>query len=226
MGNLEKALKYPFTGQGWGPKFFLGGILNVIAGALGFIPYVGIILMLLFSFFPLGYMYKIFRNHLIGQEEPLPEWGDWSGLFFKGVFVFLIGLGYGIIPGILYWLGKSLWYEGGFFSFLGVLFLIMGVGIGLVAFFLFPMALAFFASRGDFMAAFHWKGIVEKIWLVQKEYFVGWLASLILILALLFIQTQILFVGWVFYAFGFFYLCVAMAYLFGTICREGTSGNP
>ena len=34
MGNLEKALKYPFADKVWGPKFVLGGILNAVGMAL------------------------------------------------------------------------------------------------------------------------------------------------------------------------------------------------
>ena len=226
MGNLEKALKYPFADKVWGPKFVLGGILNVAGVALGFIPYIGMIFCLLFSFFPLGYSYKIFRDHLRGKEGPLPNWEEWGDLFSGGFFVFLITLGYWIIPGFLYWLGSTLWQEGGFSAFVGVLFLILGVGIGLVAFFLLPMALALYAVEGELLAAaFRWNGIVEKIWRVQREYFSGWLAGLVLFLALLFIRTQFLYIGWILFAFGFFYLNLSMACLFGNICREGVSGR-
>jgi len=34
MENLESAIKYPFTGEGWGPKFILGGIMNFMGAAL------------------------------------------------------------------------------------------------------------------------------------------------------------------------------------------------
>ncbi|MFH1757330.1 MAG: DUF4013 domain-containing protein [Pseudomonadota bacterium] len=221
MGNLERALKYPFAAEGWGPKFILGGVLNFIGAAMGFIPYLGVIFWLLFSFFPLGYAYTIFRTHLEGREGPLPGWEGWGDLFRRGLYVFLIALGYGIVPGILYWLGLNLWYGGGFVAFVGVFLLILGVGIGLVAFFLLPMALALYASEGEGLAAaFHWKGIVEKIWLVQRDYFSGWVAGLVLFLALLFLKTQLLYIGWILYSFGFFYLSLSMANLFGEICRE------
>lgn len=221
MGNLERALKYPFAEEGWGPKFILGGVFNFLGAAMGFIPYVGVIFWLLFSFFPLGYAYKIFRSHLGGMEGPLPGWEGWGDLFRSGWYVFLIALGYWIVPGILYWLGLNLWYGGGFAAFVGVFLLILGVGIGLVAFFLLPMALAFYASEGEVLAAaFHWKGIVEKIWLIQREYFSGWVAGLVLFLALLFFKTQLLYIGWILYSFGFFYLSLSMANLFGKISRE------
>ena len=221
MENLESAIKYPFSGEGWGPKFILGGILNFTGAALGFIPYVGIVFWLLFSFFPLGYAYKVFRNHLEEREGPLPGWGGWGDLWRRGGYVFLIALGYGLVPGMLYWSGLNLWYEGGFASFVGVLFLILGVGLSLVAFFLWPMALASYASQGEFLAAaFQWKRIIEKIWLVQSQYFSGWVAGIVLSFALLFLKTQIAYIGWIFYAFGFFYLSLSMAHLFGEICRE------
>jgi len=221
MGNLERALKYPFTGEGWGPKFILGGVLNFLGAALGFIPYLGVFLWLLFSFFPLGYAYNIFRNHLEEREGPLPGWEDWGDLFRRGWYVFLITLGYGLVPGILYWSGLNFWYEGGLAAFVGVLFLILGVGMSFVAFFLWPMALAFYASQGEFLAAaFHWKRITEKICLVQSQYFSGWVAALVLFFALLFLKTQLPYIGWILYSFGFFYLSLSVANLFGKICQE------
>jgi len=222
MGNLEQAIKYPFAEARWESKFLLGGVLSILGSGLGFIPYVGFIFWILVSFLVLGYAYKIFRDHLRGEDRPTPAWGEWGDLFIRGMFVFLISLGYWIIPLFLYWLGKTFWYQGGFAAFIGVLFLIIGVGVGLVAFFLLPMALAFYVEEGEFLAAaFRWKGIVEKIWVVQREYFVGWLAGLIILLALLYLRTQVPYVGWILYALGFFYLSVVMAKLFGRICREG-----
>ena len=222
MGNLEQAIKYPFAEAQWEPKFLLGGILSILGAGLGFIPYVGFIFWILVSFWVLGYAYKIFRDHLRGEDRPLPVWGEWGDLFIRGVFVFLISLGYWIIPFFLYWFGKTFWHQGGFAAFIGVLFLSIGVGVGLVAFFLLPMALAFYVEEKEFFAAaFRWKGIVEKIWVVQREYFVGWLAGLIIFLALLYLRTEVPYVGWILYALGSFYLSVVMANLFGRICREG-----
>jgi hypothetical protein len=220
MGDLEGSLRYPLTGEGWGPKFALGGILYILGNLLGFIPWVGWIFGLLISFLPLGYAYKSFRDHLRGSEGPLPAWADWEGLFRHGLFVFLISLGYGIIPGLLYWLGKALWESGGFAAFLGVLFIIPGLGVGLVAFFFLPMALAFYGREEETLAsAFRWSGIVEKIWLVQREYFVGWLSSLVFFLVLLFVRTYFLYVGWILYALGLFYLSLAASPFFGRVCR-------
>jgi hypothetical protein len=123
MGDLERSFRYPLTGEGWGPKFAFGGILYVLGSLLGFLPWVGWIFGLLIAFLPLGYAYKVFRNHLGEAEGPLPGWEDWGKLFTLGLFVFLLSLGYWIIPGLIYWLGKALWDSGGFYAFLGVLFM-------------------------------------------------------------------------------------------------------
>jgi hypothetical protein len=220
MGDLEGSLRYPFTGEGWGPKFALGGLLYILGNLLGFIPWVGWIFCLLISFLPLGYAYLSFRDHLRGPGGPLPAWTEWEGLFRHGFFVFLISLGYGIIPGLVYRLGKALWESGGFAAFWGVLFLIVGLGVGLVAFFFLPMALAFYAREEETLSsAFRWSGIVEKIWLVQKEYFVGWLSSLAFFLVLLFVEAYFLYVGWILYSLGLFYLSLAASHFFGRICR-------
>ena len=220
MGGLEGSLRYPFTGEGWGPKFALGGILYVVGNLLGFIPWVGWILCLLMVFSPLGYAYLSFRDHLKGSEGPLPEWAGWEGLFRHGFFVFLVFLGYGIIPCLVYLAGKALWGSGGFAAFLGVLFLILGVGVGLVVYFFLPMALAFYVREDESLAAaFRWSGIVEKIWMVQREYFIGWLSSSAFFLVLLFVEAYFLYVGWILYSLGLFYLSLAASHYFGRVCR-------
>ena len=226
MSDLEKALRYPLGGEGWGTKLAIGGVLYILGSLLGFIPWVGWIFSILLAFIPLGYAYLVFRNYLHGSEGPLPAWGGWGELFTRGLSVFFVSLGYWIIPAILYWLGKILWESGGVAAFLGVLFLILGIGVGLVAFFFLPMALAFYGREEEsFGTAFRWSGIVEKIWLVQRDYFVGWVASLIFSLALLLIRVYFLYVGWVLYALGIFYLSLAAAYFFGRVCRVSMEGR-
>ena len=220
MGDLEASFRYPLTGEGWAAKFAFGSILYILSTLLGFIPWVGWVFALLISFLPWGYAYRSFRDHLRGSEGPLPAWTDWEHLFRQGLSVFFITLGYGIIPGLVYWLGMVLWESGGFAVFLGVLFIILGLGVGLVAFFFLPMAMAFYAREEESLAtAFRWSGIVEKIWLVQREYFIGWLSGLVFFLVLLFVRSYFLYVGWVLYAAGLFYLSLAASHFFGRVCR-------
>jgi hypothetical protein len=222
MRNLEKALRSPFSGEGWGAKFVLGGVLCTLASGFGLIPFVGWIFWFLILLIPLGYAYGIFKDRLAGREGFLPPWNGWGDLLYRGFYVFLVLLAYGVVPGFLYWIGDVLWGTGGFAAFFGVLFLILGVGIGLAASFLLPMALSLYATEEEFLtAAFRWDRIVEKIWLIQREYFTAWLVGLILFLAILFIKMHIFFVGWILYAFGFFYLSLVLADLFGAVCREG-----
>jgi hypothetical protein len=187
---------------------------------------VGWIFSILLALIPLGYAYLVFQNHLRGLEGPLPAWGGWAELFARGLSVFFISLGYWIIPVILYWMGKVLWESGGIAAFLGVLFLILGIGVGLVVFFLLPMALAFYGREEEsFWAAFRWSGIVEKIWMVQREYFIGWMVSLIFFLALLLVRAYFLYLGWILFALGIFYLTLAAAYFFGRVCRASMEGG-
>jgi hypothetical protein len=221
MATLEKAFKYPVSFEGWGPKFVIGGVLLIIGATLGYIPWVGWILYCFLAIFPVGYAYRVFRAHLQGEEDALPGWVKWGELCRGGFFVYLIFLGYGILPAVLFWAGMRLWHAGAFAAFGGVLFIVLGIGSGLVALFLVPMALAYYAQEKEsFRAAFRWNRIVEKMWVVQREYSVSWLAGAILFLILLFIRTHFLYVGWILYAFGVFYLALAMAYLFGRVCRE------
>ncbi|MBP1722831.1 MAG: hypothetical protein H6Q44_536, partial [Deltaproteobacteria bacterium] len=75
MSDLEKALRYPLGGEGWGTKLAIGGVLYILGSLLGFIPWVGWIFSILLAFIPLGYAYLVFRNYLHGSEGPLPAWG-------------------------------------------------------------------------------------------------------------------------------------------------------
>lgn len=221
MGNLEKALRNPWGQPGWGMKLLIGGGLNLFGSVLGFIPFVGVFLWFILSLFPIGYAYRVLQNSLLGMSEDLPAWENWGSLFGCGFFVFLICLGYGIIPCFFYWLGKSLWYGGGVGAFIGVLCLILGIASGLVAFFLLPMALVLYASHGELLGtAFHWRSIVEKIWLIQKDYFVGWIAALILLLAVHFFRLEVPLIGLIIYSFLIFYISISLAYLFGNISRD------
>ena len=205
----------------------LGGVLSFLGASMGFIPYIGMILCLLFSFFPLGYSYKIFRDHLLGGEGPLPKWGEWGYLFSRGLVVFLIALGYGIIPWLLYRLGIAFWEGGGLAAFFGVIVLILGAGVALVALFFLPMALALYSLEGgSFVAAVQWERIGGKIRRVQGEYVSSWLSGLILFLILFLLRSQLPYIGWILYAFGSFYLSLAMAHLFGKVCREAEGRRP
>ena len=226
MGNLEKALKFPFSGERWFSKFIVGGFLCTFASLLNFIPFVGWIFWILISLIPFGYGYGVFKDRLGGKGELLPEWNGWGDIAYRGFSAFLIVLTYGIIPAALYAIGDALWLAGGFAALFGVPFVILGVGIGLAASFLLPMAFVMYANQGEYFAAiFRWNQIVEKIWLVQKEYFTAWLAGLILFLALLYLRAHILFLGWILYSFGFFYFLLIVAYLFGEVCRERAGGE-
>ena len=226
MGNLERALRYPFSGEGWLRKFLVGGLLCSLAAVLRFIPFIGWIFWILISLVPLGYVYGVFKDGLAGKAGPLPDWNNWGDLGYRGFFVFLIGLAYGIVPAILYKIGEVLWTAGGFAAFFGVLFLILGVGIGLAVSFFLPMVFVLYAGQGEFLSAvWRWNQVVERIWLVQKEYFFAWLAGLILFMALLFLRTHVLFLGWLFYSFGFFYFLLVVARLFGELGREGAGGE-
>jgi hypothetical protein len=222
MGNLERALKFPFSGEGWAGRFILGGSLCALASLLSFIPFLGWLFWILVSLAPLGYAYGVFDDRLAARAESLPVWRAWGDLVYRGFFVFLVVLVYGLAPAVLYGVGGALWTAGGFAALFGVPFLVLGAGIGLAVSFLLPMAFARYAEEGEFFpAVFRWSRIVEKIWIVQKDYFFAWLAGLILFLALLFLRSHILFLGWILYSFGFFYFLLVAARLFGDVCREG-----
>ena len=221
MENLERSFRYPFSGEDWKAKMAFGGILYILASILGFIPWIGGILYVLVVLIPLGYSYKIFRDHLRGAGRAPAQLGRVGGPFYPRVVRFSHVPRIRDHPGDPVLAGKSSLARRGDWRFLGVLFLILGIGVGLVAFFLLPMALAFFSRENEsFASAFRWSGIVEKIWMVQREYFTGWLATLIFFLVLVLVRSYFLYVGWILYALGVFYLSLVAADFFGRVCRE------
>lgn len=71
--DLVKALKAPFSGEGWIVKLLIGGILLCI-------PIVNFIVM--------GYCIKYVKN-LLNKDESLPDYSGIGDLFLKGIKLFV-----------------------------------------------------------------------------------------------------------------------------------------
>ncbi|MBI4496200.1 MAG: DUF4013 domain-containing protein [Deltaproteobacteria bacterium] len=226
MGDLERALRYPFSDPTWKPKFVLGGVFYLLAAALDFVPVIGWLLWFLFALLPLGYGYGVFGNHLRAGEDLLPPWENWGDLFRRGLRVLLLAIAYGILPWAFFRWGSILWWKGGLAAAAGMPFLLLAAGLGGIASYLFPMGLALYTREESPAAGFYFARIWRRIKTVQKDYTIGWLAGWLILLALLFLKIHLPSIGWILYAFGLFFWTLVVARLFGEICRRGLPEAP
>ena len=121
--DVGKALGFPFEDKDWIVKILIGGILLLIP---------------IVNFFVFGYVFKVLQKAALEGVYEFPAWGDWGSLFVQGFFVFLVGLIYFLVPGILYaigavFLGGSILAGAGHsygalpLAGLGILFLVLAV---------------------------------------------------------------------------------------------------
>lgn len=82
--DFVRPLAFVFEDPRWVPKVLLGGLF-----VLASIFIIGV-------FFVLGYMARLTRNVVEGQQHPLPEWDDLGDFFVEGFKLFVIGIVYAI----------------------------------------------------------------------------------------------------------------------------------
>jgi hypothetical protein len=73
--KLSSLFSFPFRGPNWKQKLMLGSVMTFLSLPLLWIPAV----------FTAGYIARILRQGLNNQELHLPEWDDWSQLFYDGL---------------------------------------------------------------------------------------------------------------------------------------------
>jgi hypothetical protein len=187
--SLKKVFRFPFEVPNWQGRFVVGSAL-VLAGS--FVPIVPLI-------FVAGYVLRVMRQALAGQEPTLPEWTDWGELTRDGLKAMLINLAYFAPALIVFLVGMGLYFAGSFyfpiaastsgdqtdavvafllmmFGSMAIMFLSMALGtlfmiLGAMA---LPMATAHFVAEGRLGAAFR----VRQWWRILKAdklgYFIAW----------------------------------------------------
>jgi hypothetical protein len=89
MPTLELVCKRLFADSSWFLKCIVGALLLVIPIA---------------QFFAFGYLYALVERARRGDTVILPDWGEWTRLFFDGIATFVIFFGLGVVPLALAWL--------------------------------------------------------------------------------------------------------------------------
>lgn len=83
--DFVRPLAFVFDDPRWMPKILLGGLF-VLASVF-----------IIGAFFLYGYLARLVRNVIDGQQHPLPEWDDLGDFFVEGFKLFAVGLVY-VIP--------------------------------------------------------------------------------------------------------------------------------
>jgi hypothetical protein len=197
--SLKKLFRFPFSMPNWQGRFAVGAALTLASSVVPLVPLI----------FVAGYVLRVMRQVLAGQEPTLPEWNDWGELTRDGLKVMLINLVYFAPALVVFVVGMGLYFAGSFylpfaagtnpdqpdavaafllliFGSMAVLFVSMALGtlfaiLGAMA---LPMATAHFAAESRFGAAFR----VRQWWRILKAdklgYFIAWviIAGLVAVL--------------------------------------------
>lgn len=150
MVSLEQVSRRVFADPSWFIKSLLGAFLLIPP----------------FSFFALGYIYRMAEQGRRGELVELPDWEEWRMLFVNGIrffaFIFVLTL----VPLLLVWVATLPWHP-----FLGRLAYLPLIPVGLLAAPLTSAALYRFQRREDFREAFR-LAILLRMVVVAREFMV------------------------------------------------------
>jgi len=188
--SLESILSFPFQGADWQSRFGIGIALTLANMVIPFVP----------AIFVAGYVLRVMRQAVRGEEPGLPPWDDWGEMALDGLRVWVINLAY-LAPGLVVMLGGMVLYftvsfgfpvmimymeEGGqvsplapllmIFGSMAIMFLSMAVGwvLSAVGGIPLPMAKAHFAARGEVSAAFRAREWWPLLRGNKLGYFIAW----------------------------------------------------
>ena len=193
MNDLKQLLNQPFKDREWLVKMLLGSVITIVP---------------VFNFLSLGYFLRCIEHSWRGHHY-LPGWDNWPELFKDGCMAFIIALLYLAIPLALGYLVALIPAVG--IALASIIIFIMGLII--------PMAIANYAIRRIFKAAFCLGEIFYMVSQVFNLYVMGYLVatlSVILGLSLLLGLPLIGFIGGAL----IFYCGVVFAYFLGVLYRE------
>ncbi len=211
--DFVRPFAYVFEDPRWIPKILLGGLFMLAS-----IFIVGI-------FFVNGYLARLVRNVIEGQQHPLPEWDDLGDFFVEGFRLFAVGLVYTIPIALLVGLliipvaifsnvshNETLSTLGGL-SVSCMWCMIFPIGLALAIW--LPAAMLMVVTTGEFSAAFEFSHIARFIRANAGNYilaFVVWLVARFAAgLGLFLLCIGVIFTG--------FWALVVAAYAFGQVYR-------
>lgn len=204
--SFDKVLTLPFKN---------GGIVKLlIGGVLQFIPII--------NFFSFGYMLECYANGALKREE-MPEWDDWGSKFVNGLLIAIISFIYVLIPSIFFGSSFSAMIINPSYNIGGGSF-ILAIIVFIIFTFALPMALANFAVKKSFGAAFEF-GYIFKLIASSLGRYIGAYLLYIVAAIICVIIAMIPVIGWICIIFIGFYLGCVAGFLFGSVYGEA-SGTP
>lgn len=210
MPSLDAAIRYPMEGDAWKKTVIIGGVLTLF----------GFLLIPLFAVY--GYVVRVVRDGLEDGSEP-PVFGDWVDLIVDGIKVFVIGVVYFLVPGIVFALtvggsmaaiatGTRGGMAAGAAGFgLGAL---LGLVLTVVASYLAVAAIVNFVAEDRVGAAFEF-GTLRAV-ITTRAYAMAWLLSVVVFIVAALVSgilNVVPFLGAILGAFVFFYAEVVAAHL-------------
>ena len=198
----------------------------------------GVLLFVSFLVFPIvfvyGYAMRVLRNTM-RDDDTVPVFDDWGAMGVDGLKAAVIVFAYGLIPGIVF--TALMFLGGGLGMFTGSnagaaagIFVMLAGGLvalvlGLVAAYITPAALMNYAEKGTVGAGFDTRTI--RTVATNRKYFNGWLYAFVIGLGVTVVFGVInvvpllgQLVTFVAGPFVYFYMSVAMAYIFGHTWAE------
>ncbi|MDD3725816.1 MAG: DUF4013 domain-containing protein [Candidatus Ratteibacteria bacterium] len=185
--KIIDVFKEPFTNRENVTSLIIGGVITLFP---------------VFNFISLGYLGTKLKKSIQQDKTPVKWDENIKGLFITGLFLFIILISYLLIPFLLMFLGGSLMLtlSGGkilsLFYFRGQILNLLGIITLLIALYFLPFTVCVYLEEGgDINMAFKLQKIMEKIFLVVKEYTIIYL----IIIGLLIISVAIifLFMNWI-----------------------------
>ena len=173
--DFLKPLTYVFEDPQWVQKLLMGALFS-LAG-----------IILIGVFFLYGYLARLVRNVVAGEERPLPEWIELGDMFSEGAMLFVASLIYGAPFFLFFFLMFP-------FSVLAnidnaAMHILAGGGLMLVSLVLVPFsfamaiwvpaALLHAAVKRDFSAAFDFRTIAAFLRNNALNYLLAWLDWLV-----------------------------------------------
>lgn len=196
--KISEAFKEPFQNRKNVINLLTGGVLTLI-------PVINLI--------PLGYLGTKLKRHIEQDKTPV-KWDDnIKNFFVRGFFLFIIFLGYIIIPILLMCLGGKfmLTLSGGkilsLFYFRGQILNLIATILLLISFYFLPFAYCLYLEENNISIAFNFNKILERIFKIPKDYTVLY----VVIISLLCASVVIIFLfmnwlaGFLLSGFIFFY---------------------
>ncbi len=233
MLRVREAIEFPFRGPRWPYRLGLGGILcafpifafTILGQAVDLWKSLVVSVPFGLLYFLIGgYVFNVFRAafHQEAEATELSAWDDWTGLLFRGFLLFVIEVGYGLLPLLIMALGIGVLYRGGWWLFTGMLLLMIGMLTFLLVGFFFPMGVSQYIRWKRLEAAFLFPSLWRAIRSVLVEYVSVFLFCVLALLALGFVAL-IPVLGPMLSSFLSFYPIVVAVKLFGEVCsRSGT----